>query len=85
MQARSIELARSAAYAGGPALAGALVAWTGAAAAFVLATVLSFGAVALLWRVSEPARAPGPTRHALVEIREGAQFVWREPLLRPIL
>lgn len=80
-----LELARSAAYAGGPALAGALVAWTGAASAFVLATMLSFAAVALLWRVSEPPRAPAPARHALVEIREGAQFVWRDVLLRPIL
>jgi predicted MFS family arabinose efflux permease len=80
-----LELARSAAYAGGPALAGALVAWTGAASAFVLATMLSVAAVALLWRLSEPARAPAPARHALVEIREGAQFVWRDALLRPIL
>ena len=80
-----LELARSAAYAGGPALAGALVAWTGAASAFVLATMLSFAAVVLLWRVSEPPRAPAPARHALVEIREGAQFVWRDALLRPIL
>ena len=80
-----LELARSAAYAGGPALAGALVAWTGASSAFVLATMLSLAAVALLWRVSEPPRAPAPARHALVEIREGAQFVWRHALLCPIL
>lgn len=80
-----LELARSAAYAGGPALAGALVAWTGAASAFVLAAVLSVAAVALLWRLSEPARAPAPARHALVEIREGARFVWHDALLRPIL
>ncbi|HSW16539.1 MAG TPA: MFS transporter [Ramlibacter sp.] len=80
-----LELARSAAYAGGPAIAGALVAWAGASSAFVLATILSVAAVALLWRVSEPPRAPAPSRHALVEIREGAQFVWRDPLLRPIL
>jgi predicted MFS family arabinose efflux permease len=47
--------------------------------------MLSIAAVALLWRVLEPPRAPAPTRHALVEIREGAQFVWRDALLRPIL
>lgn len=80
-----LELARSAAYAGGPALAGALVAWTGAASAFVLAAMLSATALALLWRVSEPPRTPVPARHPLVEIAEGMQFVWRDALLRPIL
>lgn len=80
-----LELARSAAYAGGPALAGALVAWTGASSAFVLAALLSAAAVALLWRIAEPPHAPGPARHALLEIRDGAQFVWRDALLRPIL
>jgi predicted MFS family arabinose efflux permease len=80
-----LELARSAAYAGGPALAGALVTWTGAPSAFALATILSVSAVALLWRLSEPPRAPAPARHALIETREGAQFVWQDALLRPIL
>ena len=80
-----LELARSAAYAGGPALAGALVAWAGAPAAFVLAAVLSASAVVLLWRLSEPPRAPAPARHALLEIRDGARFVWRHPLLQPVL
>ena len=80
-----LELARSAAYAGGPALAGALVAWAGASAAFVLAAVLSASAVVLLWRLSEPPRAPAPARHALLEIRDGARFVWRHPLLQPVL
>lgn len=80
-----LELARSAAYAGGPALAGALVAWAGASSAFALASLLSASAVALLWRVTEPPRAPAAPRHALLEIRDGAQFVWRDALLRPIL
>lgn len=80
-----IELARSAAYAAGPALAGALVAWAGASTAFVLAAVLSAAAVALLWRLAEPPRTPGPARHPMAEIAEGARFVWREPLLRPML
>lgn len=80
-----LELARSAAYAGGPALAGALVAWAGAASAFVLATLLSASAVALLWRVAEPARPRAPARHPLHEIREGLQFAWHDALLRPIL
>lgn len=80
-----IELARSAAYAAGPALAGALVAWAGASAAFVLAAVLSMSAVALLWRLTEPARAPMPARHPLLEVKDGAQFVWRQSFLRPML
>ena len=80
-----LELARSAAYAGGPALAGALVAWAGATSAFVLATMLSLAAVGLLARLWEPARTPAPPRHALLEIRDGARFVWHDVLLRPIL
>lgn len=80
-----IELARSAAYAGGPALAGALVAWAGASAAFVIAAVLSGSAVALLWSLAEPPRAAAPARHPLLEIKDGAQFVWAQVYLRPVL
>lgn len=80
-----LELARSAAFAAGPALAGALVAWAGASAAFVLAAVLSVSAVALLWRLAEPARAPSPPRHPMLEIKDGALFVWRQSFLRPML
>jgi predicted MFS family arabinose efflux permease len=80
-----LELARSAAFAAGPALAGALVAWVGASAAFVLATLLSGAAVALLLRLHEPPRAPAAARHPWLELRDGAQLVWRHPLLRPIL
>jgi predicted MFS family arabinose efflux permease len=80
-----IELARSAAYAAGPALAGALVAWTGAPSAFVLAAVLSAAAVLLLWRIREPARTPSPPRHPMLEIKDGAQFVWRHEFLRPMV
>jgi len=80
-----LELARSAAFAAGPALAGALVAWSGAPLAFVVATVLSTLAVLLLLRLPEPARTPAPPRHPLIELREGAQLVWQHPLLRPVL
>lgn len=80
-----LELARSAAYAAGPALAGALVAWAGASSAFVLATLLSATAVGLLLRLpSSPAAAAAP-RHPLLELRDGAQLVWGHPLLRPVL
>lgn len=80
-----LELARSAAYAGGPALAGALVAWAGAASAFVLATILSVAAVGLLWRVAEPPHPRGPARHPWHDIVEGMRFTWHDALLRPIL
>jgi len=76
-----LELARSAAYAGGPAIGGALVAWTGAPSAFVLAAVLSFAAVALLWRLAEPPMTPRAARHPLREVQDGAAFVWRDPML----
>jgi predicted MFS family arabinose efflux permease len=80
-----LELARSAAFMAGPALAGALVSWAGASAAFVLAAVLSASAVSLLARLIEPARAQAPARHPLLELQDGAVMVWRHPLLRPIL
>lgn len=80
-----MELARSAAYAAGPALAGALVAWAGASSAFVLATLLSASAVGLLLRLPEPARNAAPRRHVMEELRHGAGLVWRHELLRPIL
>jgi predicted MFS family arabinose efflux permease len=80
-----IELARSAAFAAGPAVAGALVAWTGAGAAFVLAAALSAAAVALLWKLPEPARRMHAARHPWTELREGARFVLRHAWLRPML
>jgi predicted MFS family arabinose efflux permease len=80
-----LELARSAAFTAGPALAGALVAWAGASAAFVLAAVLSVSAVVLLLRLTEAPRASAPQRHPLLEVRDGARFVWQNDLLRPML
>ena len=81
-----LELARSAAFAAGPALSGALVAWTGASAAFVVAAVLSAGAVALLWQLQEP--RPQITAHKrkpLLELQEGWRAVWHQDWLRAIL
>lgn len=80
-----LELARSAAFVAGPAIAGALVAWAGASAAFVVAAVMSSAAVLLLWRIPEPSRRPAPRRHPLTELLEGARLVWYHRLLRPIL
>ena len=80
-----LELARSTAYAAGPALAGALVAWAGASAAFVLAAMLSASAVLLLLGLAEPVRTVAPPRHPMLELQEGARMVWSHPLLKPIL
>src|SRR4051812_12210833 len=79
-----IELARTVAFASGPALGGVLVGWVGAAPAFGVAATLSVIAVVLLSGIYEPARAPAPTRHPLQEIREGAGFVFQHALLRPV-
>jgi predicted MFS family arabinose efflux permease len=80
-----LELARSVAYAAGPALAGALVAWTGGSAAFTLAAVLSGLAVAMLLRLAPAPRPVSPPRHPMQDLRDGAFFVWQHSLLRPVL
>jgi predicted MFS family arabinose efflux permease len=80
-----LELARSAAFAAGPALAGALIAWTGASAAFVLSGMLSVVAVLCLRGIAEPARAAMPARHPLLELQDGAKWVWQSDLLRPMM
>ncbi|MBS0221590.1 MAG: MFS transporter [Proteobacteria bacterium] len=79
-----IELARTVAFAGGPALGGLLVGWIGAAPAFGCAAALSIMAVALLAGLFEPPRAPVHRRHPLHDIKEGAAFVFRHELLRPV-
>src|SRR2546423_10478983 len=79
-----IELARTIAFASGPALGGVLVGWVGAAPAFGFAAALSVIAVMLLSGIYEPAREPAPRRHPLQEIKEGAAFVLHHPLLRPV-
>ena len=80
-----LELARSTAFAAGPALAGALVSWAGGSTAFVLAAMLSGAAVLMLMGLPEPARAPARARHPLLELADGARLVWGDALLRPIL
>src|ERR1700682_2131214 len=79
-----IELARTVAFASGPALGGVLVGWVGAAPAFGFAAALSVMAVVLLSGIHEPAREPAPRRHPMQDIKEGAAFVLYHPLLRPV-
>ena len=79
-----IELARTAAFAAGPALGGALVGWVGGDAAFGLAAALSLCATVLLFGIAEPSRGVAARRHLVHELREGAAFVLGHALLRPI-
>ena len=79
-----IELARTTAFAAGPALGGVLVAWTGAATAFGVAAILSAAAAALLLRIQEPRRQAFVQRRPVQEIEEGARFVLHHPMLRPV-
>src|SRR5438105_2918499 len=82
--AARIALARTVAFASGPALGGVLVGWVGAAPAFGFAAALSVIAVVLLSGIYEPARAPAARRHPMQDIKEGAAFVLHHPLLRPV-
>jgi predicted MFS family arabinose efflux permease len=79
-----IELARTIAFASGPALGGVLVGWVGAAPAFGFAAALSVIAVVLLSGIYEPKREVVLRRHPLQEIKEGAAFVFHHALLRPV-
>jgi predicted MFS family arabinose efflux permease len=79
-----IELARTVAFASGPALGGLLVGWIGGAPAFGCAALLSAIAVIFLAGIDEPAPPPVPKRHPLQDIKEGAAFVLHHPLLRPV-
>src|SRR6266550_2923363 len=66
------------------AVCGTVVGWMGAAPAFGFAAALSVIALVLLSGIYEPARAPAPRRHPLQETKEGAVFVMRHDLLRPV-
>ena len=80
-----LELVRSVAFAAGPALAGALVGWIGAAPAFGFAAALSAYAVIMLFGLNEPPRPALPPRHIGRDLGEGAAFVFTHKLLRPVL
>jgi predicted MFS family arabinose efflux permease len=79
-----IELARTIAFAAGPAVGGALVGWIGGSPAFGIAAALSLCAVVLLAGINEPPRDLSSMRHPWRDVSEGAAFVLRHPLLRPI-
>lgn len=80
-----LEVARTTAFIAGPAVAGALIGWTGAGTAFALAAALSIFAVLLFAGLDEPARPKLPPRHIFHDLQEGGGFVFAHHLLRPIL
>ncbi len=83
---RWLELARSGAFAAGPAIGGALVGWSGAPTAFVVATALSLFAVTMLMGLPDAkAQAVAARRHPIRELGEGLRFVAGHDLLRPLL
>jgi MFS family permease len=82
---RLLELTRSVAYTAGPAVGGSLVGWTGAPTAYVFATVLSLLAMLLLFGLPKDDSASRPKRQLLHDLAEGASFILRHELLRPIL
>ncbi|KQU88088.1 MFS transporter [Ensifer sp. Root31] len=82
---RWLELVRSAAFAAGPALGGALVGWAGAATAYVLATVLSILAALYLVSIPKDNVTSRPLSNPLQDLKEGATFVAQHQFLLPIL
>lgn len=79
-----IELARTVAFASGPAIGGALVGFVGAAPAFGFAAALSIIAVALLSGIHEPTRTTVQRRNPVQDIAEGLSFVAHHQYLRPV-
>ena len=85
-----LETSRSIAFASGPALAGALVAWVGGLPTLVLAVLLSACALVFMLKLppaSEiaPSVAAEPRRSWMQEIQQGARFVRQHTLLMPLL
>jgi predicted MFS family arabinose efflux permease len=80
-----LELARSTAFAAGPAVAGAIVAWVGATPTFSVAAVLSSAAVLLLLKVYDRQERTAVKRNVLSDLKQGMRFIWGQEFLRPIL
>jgi predicted MFS family arabinose efflux permease len=80
-----LELARSTAFAAGPALAGAIVAWVGATPTFSVAAVLSSAAALLLSKVYDTQERTSIERDVLADLKQGMRFIWGQEFLRPIL
>lgn len=79
-----LELARSLAFAAGPALAGAIVAAAGGGGAFALAAFLSALAVMLLWRLPADAAAASSPAAALPAAAAAGAAAAGTPASRPV-
>ncbi|MCK2025048.1 MFS transporter [Microbacterium sp. SSW1-47] len=82
---RWLELGRSAAFIGGPAVAGAIVSLGGADTAFVVASVACLAALVVLARTDIPARVAAPRMTPWRDIGEGLRFAFSHALLRPMI
>jgi MFS family permease len=80
-----LELARSTAFAAGPAVAGAIVSWAGATPTFSVAAVLSSAAVFLLLKIYDEQERSSVKRNVVADLKQGMQFIWGQEFLRPIL
>ena len=88
-----LEVARSMAFASGPAVAGSLVAWAGGLPTMALAVALSGLAVLTLFGLRPAATVAAqhlpersrPKRHLLAEVVDGVRFVRQHALLMPLL
>jgi MFS family permease len=80
-----LELARSTAFAAGPAVAGAIVSWAGATPTFSVAALLSSAAVLLLLKVYDAQLRSTVQRNIFADLKQGMRFIWSQEFLRPIL
>jgi MFS family permease len=80
-----LELARSTAFAAGPAVAGAIVSWAGATPTFSVAALLSSAAVLLLLKVYDEQLRSTVQRNIFADLKQGMRFIWSQEFLRPIL
>lgn len=82
---RWLELARSIAFAAGPALGGALVGYIGVSTAYTYATILSMLAFMLLMSLPQEANITCGKKHIFADLKQGARFIFKHDYLRPIL
>jgi len=82
---RWLELARSTAFAAGPAAGGTIVGWIGVSTAYMFSAVVSLSAVVLLTQLQTPAVARPLRKSVFRDLHEGWSFVITHSLLRPIL
>lgn len=82
---RWLELTRSVAFAGGPAIGGAIVGYMGASMAYILAIVLSIFAFMMLMFLPEEVIIRRREKHIFHDLAEGVIFIVKNNYLRPVL